>query len=199
MIRNDGALMRHELAYILGQIGNPYACPHLITILEDENDDILVRHECAEALGAIGSAESVPILMKYMNHKAIEIAETCQIAIDLIKWKCEQHLNSASESSLYLSEDPAPPVSDNFSIEQLRDQLLDSQLSLFNRYRAMFSLRNYNNDSAALALVSGFSDSSALFRHEIAFVLGQMQRPVTIEGLALVLQKEDEHRMVRYT
>jgi deoxyhypusine monooxygenase len=53
-----------------------------------------------------------------------------------------------------------------------------------------------NNDASALALVSGFSDNSALFRHEVAFVLGQMQRPITIPGLADVMSNKDEHRMV---
>jgi hypothetical protein len=62
----------------------------------------------------------------------------------------------------------------------------------------MFSLRNMNSDDAALALVDGFADSSALFRHEIAYVLGQMQRSVTVEGLSKVLRNKDEHRMVRH-
>jgi deoxyhypusine monooxygenase len=62
----------------------------------------------------------------------------------------------------------------------------------------MFALRNMNNDEAALALVEGFKDSSALFRHEIAYVLGQMQRKITIEGLCVVLRDTNEHRMVRH-
>ena len=62
----------------------------------------------------------------------------------------------------------------------------------------MFSLRNLNSDDAAMALVSGLQDSSALFRHEIAYVLGQMQRPVTATALIAVLERKDEHRMVRH-
>lgn len=37
--------MRHELGYILGQMGNPGACRTLATILMDESEDVLVRHE----------------------------------------------------------------------------------------------------------------------------------------------------------
>jgi deoxyhypusine monooxygenase len=62
----------------------------------------------------------------------------------------------------------------------------------------MFSLRDMNTDEAALALVRGFKDSSALFRHEIAYVLGQMQRTCTVPGLAEVLRDSSEHRMVRH-
>lgn len=62
----------------------------------------------------------------------------------------------------------------------------------------MFSLRNINSDESALALLNGFDDVSALFRHEIAYVLGQMQRSATVDGLRKVLEDRDEHRMVRH-
>ena len=204
LIREDGALMRHELAYILGQMRNSDACPTLTAVLEDELDDILVRHESAEALGAIGHASSLPVLIKYSKHSASEISETCQIAVDLINWKIQHELREAAKGnqseeqrSLYLSFDPAPPLEEKMSVADLKKNLLDTSLSLFHRYRAMFSLRDANSDDAALALVCGFYDSSALFRHEIAFVLGQMQRVVTIAGLADILKNKSEHRMVR--
>jgi deoxyhypusine monooxygenase len=196
--REDGALMRHELAYILGQMGNRKACPILSTIVEDEDDDVLVRHESAEALGALGDVTSIDVLQKYVNHKAPEIAETCQIAIDLIKWQEQKAANENIEKNhYYLSHDPAPPMAEKQPIADLQSALMDRSASLFHRYRAMFSLRNANNDEAALALLTGFEDESALFRHEIAFVLGQMQRPVTVDGLSNVLRNTSEHRMVR--
>lgn len=206
MMREDGALMRHELAYILGQMRNRDACPFLTSILEDESDDILVRHESAEALGAIGHSSSISVLEKYSKHPASEISETCQIAIELINWKLQQEAleeakgnHCANHRGLYLSVDPAPPLTEALSIADLQKNLLDPSLSLFHRYRAMFSLRDANCDSSALALVSGFDDKSALFRHEIAFVLGQMQRTVTIPGLADILKNKAEHRMVSET
>ena len=64
----DSALMRHELAYILGQMQHKELCPVLSSILQDEEDDILVRHESAEALGAIGDILSIDILRKYCHH-----------------------------------------------------------------------------------------------------------------------------------
>lgn len=45
------------------------------------------RHvQAAEALGAIGSAEVVPILEHFLNDSFTEVVETCQIALDRIKW-----------------------------------------------------------------------------------------------------------------
>lgn len=193
--KEDSALMRHELAYILGQMQNPIACNILSSILEDEDDDVIVRHESAEALGAIGHISSLNILEKYSNHNAPEISETCRIAIDLVKWRQK---GETSDKSYYLSVDPAPPLSKDVSIKELTDNLNDTNLSLFQRYRAMFALRDKNNDEATLALLTGFNDNSALFRHEIAYVLGQMQRQNTIEGLYNVLKNKKEHSMVRH-
>jgi hypothetical protein len=42
--------MRHELAYILGQMQNKIACPILSSILEKEDEDPLVRHEVSYLL-----------------------------------------------------------------------------------------------------------------------------------------------------
>lgn len=194
----DSSLMRHELAYILGQIQNPIVCPMLEQILADESDDLLVRHESAEALGAIGLENSLPILHQFATHEAKEISETCQIAIDLIEWRKR---GENADRGGYLSVDPAPAMKGGdkvLTVEELRQQLMDTSSSLFHRYRAMFALRNMNSDAAAIALLDGFQDTSALFRHEVAYVLGQMQRKATIQGLTKVLQNETEHRMVRH-
>lgn len=199
--------MRHELAYILGQMQHSCVCDLLESILKDETDDVIVRHECAEALGAIGRESSIQVLKDFCSHPAREISETCQIAIDLINWKNSPENQTSSNrigtSGDYLSHDPAPPVelegkSSAAHIEELRTKLMDEDASLFNRYRAMFALRNMNTDASAMALVDGFRDGSALFRHEIAYVLGQMQRSVTADALSGVLRNLGEHAMVRH-
>lgn len=48
------------------------------------------------------------------------------------------------------------------------------------------------------ALASGFSDPSALFRHEIAFVFGQLSHPASIPALQQVLANLTEESMVRH-
>jgi deoxyhypusine monooxygenase len=193
--REDSSLMRHELAYILGQMQYSNVCPILSNILQDETEDILVRHECAESLGAIGNVEYIPVLKEYSDHVCPDIAETCQIAVDLLSWRSK---GEKTEKAEWQSVDPAPPLSGDRSVESLREDLKDASQSLFTRYRVMFSLRNHNSDEAALALGEGFNDSSALFRHEIAYVLGQMQREVSIDCLEKVLRNKSEHRMVRH-
>ena len=83
---SDSALLRHEVAYVLGQMQNETAISTLIRVLGDENEHVMVRHEAAEALGAIGNYAVMPILEQFVNHPMPEIAESCEVAIDLLEW-----------------------------------------------------------------------------------------------------------------
>lgn len=51
---------------------------------------------------------------------------------------------------------------------------------------------------AVNALASGFSDPSALFRHELAFVFGQLAHPASIPSLRSTLSNKTEESMVRH-
>ena len=93
-------------------------------------------------------------------------------------WERAQELSRAvltdwEEGNVWGSHDPAPPSKEK-DVKKLRQMLLDEDVPLFDRYRAMFSLRNIGDDESILALAAGLQCSSALFRHEIAFVLGQV-------------------------
>jgi len=90
-------------------------------------------------------------------------------------------------------------------ISDLQKTLLDTSLPLFLRYRAMFALRDLSSPPdlptavpAVHALASGFSDPSALFRHEIAFVFGQLSHPASIPSLIACLSDASEESMVRH-
>ncbi len=69
---------------------------------------------------------------------------------------------------------------------------------MFERYRAMFALRNNGNEESILALCCGLKCKSALFRHEIAYVLGQIQSPLSINALRENLEDISENHMVRH-
>ncbi len=172
----------------------------------------MVRHECGEALGAIGAKRSIPVLQKAIkiNPDTPEISETCSLAIDYMDWKAkggeendeDQPMVCACMLSPYSSVDPAPPhpQHSNLSSTEIGAILRDSTLPLFERYRAMFSLRNRGGSDSVLELGRALleDESSALFRHEVAYVLGQMQHPDSVEALAESLGREGEHAMVRH-
>lgn len=149
-----------------------------------------------EALGAIGSAEVVEILEKYSKDPVVEVAETCQIALDRVKWIQKQE--ALKDNNPYASVDPSPPLAQNKTVEELKTILLDEGENLFVRYRAMFSLRNLRTKESVLAISAGLKGKSALFRHEIAFVLGQLQDENSIPFLIENLRDPLENEMVRH-
>lgn len=75
---DPSALLKHELAYVLGQIGRPSAIPHLEAVLIDADNfhGEMVRHEAAEALGALSSLPSLDLLKKYLDDESRSVRET---------------------------------------------------------------------------------------------------------------------------
>ena len=198
---DDSELLKHEVAYVLGQTKNLHAASYLRDVLEDSEQQCMVRHEAAEALGALGDRDSLPILTNYFNNDPlIEIRQTCELAIERINWEKTSKQNEVLEKSIYSSVDPAPPLplTENYKIDQLKKILNDQDETLFNRYRAMFRLRDIGNDEACKALASAFADPSALLKHEIAYIFGQICNPVVVPELVEVLKKKDEAPMVRH-
>ncbi|XP_076273058.1 deoxyhypusine hydroxylase nero [Rhynchophorus ferrugineus] len=193
---DPSALLKHELAYCLGQMQDTLANPILIRVLEDVSQEPMVRHEAAEALGAIGSPEMIKILEQFKSDPVIEVAETCELALERIKWL--QHPDDAEiTKNPYNSVDPAPPANSK-DVTELKALLLNESESLFNRYRAMFSLRNLATKASIEALGEGLKCGSALFRHEVAFVLGQLQDGYGIRFLRESLENCQENEMVRH-
>ncbi|XP_055849103.1 deoxyhypusine hydroxylase [Episyrphus balteatus] len=193
---DDSALLKHELAYCLGQMQDTSAIDVLTNVLKDINQEPMVRHEAAEALGAIGVPEVIPILEKYENDSCVEVAETCKIALDRVNWL--KNGNVVDDNNPYHSVDPSPPTKNQLSVDDLKKTYLNPNESLFDRYRAMFSLRNLRSQESVLALTEGLKDKSALFRHEVAFVLGQLQEPCSIPYLKENLEDSCENEMVRH-
>ncbi|KAA8635860.1 hypothetical protein SMACR_01737 [Sordaria macrospora] len=208
---SPSALLKHELAYCLGQTGNDAAIPYLTQVLEDLQEDPMCRHEAAEALGALGNADSLNVLQKYLTREGedVSVKETCEIAIERIEWEnSEQRKQEKLRQSDFASVDPAPPMAEDDekqTVETLEKKLLDTSIPLFKRYRAMFALRDLASPPdlptavpAVLALAKGLKDTSALFRHEIAFVFGQLSHPASIPALTEALSDLNEVSMVRH-
>lgn len=81
-----------------------------------------------------------------------QVAETCHLAVRRLEWLQEN--KQELSTSPYLSVDPAPP-SEETDVAKLRQTLLDESCPLFDRYRAMFALRNLGGQAAVLALADG--------------------------------------------
>lgn len=195
--KDPSNLLKHECAYCLGQMQDPRAIPVLRSVLEDQSQHPIVRHEAAEALAAIGDTDQQDILTRYSSDAAQVVSDTCTIALAKLSWLANMAETNFIDNNPYSSVDPAPPLKDG-NVGQWRVKLLDQSLSLFQRYQALFALRNHGGVDAVLAIVSAFSDNNVLFKHELAYVLGQMKDPASVDGLNMKLSDKSENAMVRH-
>ncbi|ODV91233.1 hypothetical protein CANCADRAFT_2947 [Tortispora caseinolytica NRRL Y-17796] len=217
--KDESDLLKHELAYVLGQTGHDLAKERLREVFLDiENQSEIVRHEAAEGLGALGDSNSLDLLVKSRDTDPSEvIRQTCELAVARIEWlKSEASKHERLGQSLYSSVDPAPPLpldddkstipsdaeSDNDALDANAAKygalLRDQDKPLFERYRAMFRLRDMGTARAVEELALAFDDPSALLRHEVAYVFGQMSDPRSVPALTKVLNNEKEEGMVRH-
>lgn len=94
---SPSALLKHELAYCLGQSRHDAAIAPLRGVLEDKEEDAMCRHEAAEALGALSDKGSLDLLRRMRDDAKEEevVRETCDIAVDRIEW--DHGMQKASE------------------------------------------------------------------------------------------------------
>lgn len=92
------------------------------------------------------------ILEQYSHDPAPEVAETCSIALGRLDWLAS---GGVDDTEMFKSVDPAPPFAAIKSLEMLKKIYLDSNLSLYERYRAMFTLRNINTPESIQYLCEG--------------------------------------------
>lgn len=199
---DDSELLKHEVAYVLGQTKNMESTTILRHVMLDAAQQPMVRHEAAEALGALGAEVALEDLQKCLDndpHPAVK--QTAELAIARIQWEHSPAAETEKlQQSLYESTDPAPPLAleKEYNVAELQSLLNNQDKPMFERYRAMFRLRDLDTEEAIHALASGFNDPSALFKHEIAYVFGQMGTPLAVPVLTEVLGRMEEAPMVRH-
>jgi deoxyhypusine monooxygenase len=190
-------LLKHEICYCLGQMDNSpehiaKIQPFLEMIVEGDFAHI-ITHEAVEALGNLNDSASLQLLEKYSNdpnkEKSEMVIETCELALDLLKWneatECGKTEGIDLKKIKFVTNDPAPPFNytDNAEyrdVAHLTKMLMSTEETLFNRYRAMFTLRELYTEESCVAIASTLlpehaDKCGALLKHEVAFVLAQME------------------------
>eukprot|EP01053_Blabericola_migrator_P007807 Blabericola_migrator_1__7806@NODE_3999_length_1392_cov_194_239245_g2466_i0_p1_GENE_NODE_3999_length_1392_cov_194_239245_g2466_i0NODE_3999_length_1392_cov_194_239245_g2466_i0_p1_ORF_typecomplete_len313_score70_00HEAT_2/PF13646_6/4_4e15HEAT_2/PF13646_6/0_12HEAT_2/PF13646_6/5_7e10HEAT_PBS/PF03130_16/0_0028HEAT_PBS/PF03130_16/0_36HEAT_PBS/PF03130_16/8_9e02HEAT_PBS/PF03130_16/3_7HEAT_PBS/PF03130_16/1_5e04HEAT_PBS/PF03130_16/1_4HEAT_EZ/PF13513_6/2_8e03HEAT_EZ/PF13513_6/1_9HEAT_EZ/PF13513_6/1_2e02HEAT_ len=231
-LTHPSVLLRHEVAYVMGQMTQPAALPVLIRLLEDESEHCMVRHEAAEGIAALGLTvpQAFEAVKKYLNDPCKPVAETCYLALRGLERTKEKEaargepnckmpidptkgfyiftasnqarIEKEEDKSTFGTYDPAEGDAErerNECVPALGALLKDEKADLWDRYIAMFTLRNIATVQSAQALADALDEkSSPLLRHEICFVLGQLQKPVAFKKLAERLEDKEEIHMVRH-
>jgi deoxyhypusine monooxygenase len=204
-------LLRHEACYILGQMKDPRSVPLLKSLLEDPSEHEITRHEAAEALGAIGESGSLECLCMYTSSDSVPLRETCELGVDRLQ-------ASGIASGDFNTVDPVAVEKGSVAatesqVDFLLAKLLNPETDLPGKYKCLFSLRtitdveNKPSVKAVKALGEALrsEQTSALLRHEIAFVIGQMAFgmcatliPDCVSSLSSSVENSGEHSMVRH-
>eukprot|EP00962_Isochrysis_galbana_P036074 scaffold12401_cov133-Isochrysis_galbana.AAC.8 len=215
-------ITRHEAAEALGAIEAP------------ESLDVLRRHAADPASEV---SETCGLALAQLNFNTAKGACGCErrpqealrrgapaqaFAATELDTAATAAVDAASSTDCAAGDDPSPgedamaapytyvtpaPAAPPAPISALRQQLLDGSLPLFDRYRALFALRDAvsaardgaTGDEAVLALCAALlADGSALLKHEVAFVLGQLEHLASVPALCAAVRREAEHPMVRH-
>ena len=77
--------IRHEIAFVFGQLLSLHSVPVLLKVLNDTNEAAVVRHEAAEALGGIATPEVLPHLRTWYERKDSPdvVKDSCEVALDM--------------------------------------------------------------------------------------------------------------------
>ena len=106
-------------------------------------------------------------------------------------------MHSPGHSSEFETVDPAP-LAPETTVPELERRLFNGELTMFQRYRAIFSLRHIGGPEAIRVIARAMTEpDSALIRHEAAYVLGQMQGTKAIPHLVRQMES-DPSPMVRH-
>ncbi|CAK67228.1 unnamed protein product (macronuclear) [Paramecium tetraurelia] len=203
-VENKSCLLLHEIAYALGQADlglEPLITQFLIQIISDDQQFDVVRHEGAEALANINQKEALEIFEKYskknVNDDLNILQDTCTIGLE--KAKSINELGHLYGKRYLGTREPAAPFEhlDKNPVEYI----LDDQTTLFNKYRALYYLRNNAEtyfDKIDQLLTS--NKLGALFKHEICFVIGQVgEAPKQIhEALINMIKDENQPAIARH-
>ena len=221
-IEQHSDLLRHEICYCMGQMDKtPEHIQKIQAFLErviESGDAQIVVHEAVEALGNLNSENTVRLIERYRDSNqdiSAMVVETCELAQDLIRWNKATNMGETEGIDLkklkFKTNDPAPPFNQqadprNSDVAHLQQILLDNEnYSLFDRYRAMFTLREIYTEDSCKAICQtlvpeNFDKCSALLKHEVAFVLAQMEKVfhVAVPFLMAACVDEREAAIVKH-
>lgn len=124
-------------------------------------------------MGAIGTKECANIVIDYLSDPAEVVRDSVKLALSRIAYvlQCKSKINKSHR--LFFSVDPAFPLAYNngISINKLEAVLLNSELDIYERYEAMFALRDVGSPEAIAALGKGNKIISNEFSRIIYFLL----------------------------
>jgi deoxyhypusine monooxygenase len=220
----DSDLLRHDVMYWMGQMRATNSVKFLLDRVHDENERSIVRHEAGEALSNLLDIKEqvIPELEKHWNSEDSLLRSTVRVAVPKLK---TINANSrygkkyggtmepaepfdATEVKQYLSSKNIPePASHAELLQRVHEELKKSyeEVDEFTKYRLMYFLRDTNDLRSKeilsdMLLAKNRAVTSPLLRHELCFIMGQINNNEKCihEALKEASLDENEHPVVRH-
>lgn len=90
--KDSSDLLRHEIAYVFGQMTNPASVDALISVAEDEDEADIVRHEAAEALGNIGGEKAEECLQRLLDSDIQILNESARVGLGIYNYDSNEYI-----------------------------------------------------------------------------------------------------------
>lgn len=222
----ESELLRHEAMYVMGQMRAQRTFPFLVARMNDEKEFPIVRHEAGEALANFHNIKEkcIPEMEKHYNSDVPVLKSTVRVGIEKLKtFSEESRLGKKFNGTI----EPAEPFNKSELLEFLKnkgveaaEQLQPDQLykivqekilssydevEEYPKYRMTYFLRDEATKEAIEVLVSMLEPEnrenvSELLRHEVSFILGQINdgSDIITKILTRVSFDEEESAIVRH-
>jgi len=79
--------LKHEVAYVLGQLQDPSSTAALKRCLADPREHAMVRHEAAEALGSVAPDGGEEFLEQFLDDDNCIVRESAEVALDMLRYE----------------------------------------------------------------------------------------------------------------
>ena len=221
--QNEHGMTRHECAEALGAIADETS----LEVLRDMREDAKHREVRETASLALRRVEHVVGNSSSGSGGSNNVATTTTGALVGSKKEStavvvvDEEEDGGGGGYATYSVDPVPAMDESVETETLADIILDDAADIWDRYAAMFALRNRAQKTFGLTkktkeneqLVQLCSSTlgktlrsetvqSALLKHEICYVLGQLRddddNEIARKALFECLEDPNEHAMVRH-
>ncbi|EER12430.1 conserved hypothetical protein [Perkinsus marinus ATCC 50983] len=209
-------LLRHEACYCIGQMEHGLeGAWKLENVMDDVNEHPMVRHEAIEGLAACGSVDSLDKIRPYLTHENEAIRDTATLAVESLE-NLKRTKDTDAQRSEFNTVDPIGSKARQHATktEEAAQRLMDPKAKLSDRYAAMYQLRAATLPGSvspdpealkALARVLREDHTSALMRHELAFVVAQVafdaDKEMTLSSVQALIDSvkdREEACMVRH-
>ena len=213
----DSELLQHEVLYAIGQMGVDATLDFVTSVLEDPACSEVVRHEAGEALANFPHLKErvVPVLERHVSSPSALVAATARLALEKLRAyrPGDNNYNRYLKGTLEPAEPFTPAEYERFlqarglRAEDVFEWMLDPALSEYCKYQAMYYYRDHFCPDtlrlyALLLSKHNFARTSALLRHEVNFILGQLEQKAKTEEMRRALietvENEEEEPVVRH-